>query len=278
MSSNNQSLADFASEFSAAVISGGSSGIGAAFVSLLCRLNPDIRIFNLSRSKLGAGVPEKNVAFDDGCDLRDPVSLIPALEKVKSGVAEVLGKGRLLLVNNAGIASYGNTALSGDNSKDAEICEVNICAPVRVVSSFTRELLRSKGCVINMSSTAAFQPTPMLAVYGASKTFILNWSIALGAELEEFGCRVLAVCPGPTDTKFFKNSNIDVRDLPDKLGPSPAVVAERALEALRRRRRYCIIGLTNRVLIALSGLVPLAFSGKIAYMVMKVSRKTSAQS
>ena len=262
-------VSDFLSDFSAVVITGGSSGIGAAFISCLGRLAAGIKIFNLSRS--APKLPECGSTLRHiSCDLSDYGQLSSAVSVLMSELPSA-NSGRILLINNAGIATFGNSADARENRfcESLNLVDVNVRAPVFITETLIPELLRRGGAVLNVASTAAFQPTPLLAVYGASKAFILNWSIALNAELAGYGCRVVAVCPGPTRTKFFSRAAIDTRCIPDKFGDSPEEVAMKALCALAEGKVYKIIGLLNRILITLSGFVPLCFSGRLAYMVMK---------
>ncbi len=271
MKKDNPKLKEFLSEFSVAVITGGSSGIGEAFLKTVNSFNPDIAFCNISRSPLGPSANGCKILFDDSCDISNPVEFGGALEKIKKIALENLKGKRLLLINNAGIACYGEFSQI-PLEENLKIIDVNVRALVSATKFLMPEIISSKGAVINLASTAAFQPTPVLSIYGATKSFVLHWTIALAAELEKHGCTATAVCPGPTKTKFFDRAKFDTKHLPDKFGPTSEDVALDALEALRRKKAYSIVGKFNRFLITLSGLVPLSSSGRIAYKVMMRQR------
>ena len=89
-----------------------------------------------------------------------------------------------------------------------EMLDVNIDAVVQLTAGMLPLMRVRGGAVVTVASTAAFQPTPYLAAYGASKAFVLHWSLALNEELRGTGVRALAVCPGPTATDFFHRAGL----------------------------------------------------------------------
>lgn len=106
------------------------------------------------------------------------------------------------LVNNAGFGTYGD--FSGEKlDRILSEIQLNISTLVELSHVFLPDLLRGRGMLVNIASTAAFQPTPGMAVYGATKAFVLNFTEALWAEAQGSGLTVLTVCPGPTETEFF---------------------------------------------------------------------------
>ncbi len=109
-----------------------------------------------------------------------------------------------VLVNNAGFATHGDVA-EASAARLAEQIQLNCVTLAAATTRFLPSMpLRRRGTIINISSTAAFQPIPHMAVYGASKAFVLSFTEALWAETRDTGVRVLAVCPGSTDTPFFE--------------------------------------------------------------------------
>ncbi|MGU3436214.1 SDR family NAD(P)-dependent oxidoreductase [Actinomycetes bacterium M1A6_2h] len=106
------------------------------------------------------------------------------------------------LINNAGFGTYGNFAGEELGRVLSEI-QLNISTLVELSHVFLPDLLRGRGMLVNIASTAAFQPTPGMAVYGATKAFVLNFTEALWAEAQGSGLTVLTLCPGPTETEFF---------------------------------------------------------------------------
>ncbi|MFC0451935.1 SDR family NAD(P)-dependent oxidoreductase [Rhodococcus jostii] len=106
------------------------------------------------------------------------------------------------LINNAGFGTHGDFA-SADLERLTSEIQLNVSTLVELSHTFLPDLLRGRGALVNLASTAAFQPTPGMAVYGATKAFVLNFTEALWAEARGTGLTVLAVCPGPTRTEFF---------------------------------------------------------------------------
>ncbi len=268
-------LKSYLNEYSAVIITGGSSGIGRAFLDVINSANCGIDIYNISRTPLSDSLASNSVIFSDPCDILNPQDFSSTIDKICEILSQKKYGKKILLINNAGISSYGNLA-STPSDISLNILNLNICALVKLTHALLPFIIDSKGSIINLASTASFQPTPVLAVYGASKSFVLNFSIALNAEIAHQGCKCLALCPGPTDTKFFQRANFDANDLPDKLGPLPNEVAIAALEALRKNKAFKIVGFINNILISFSRLVPLSMSGKIAYKVMLRSKKKNS--
>jgi short-subunit dehydrogenase len=109
-----------------------------------------------------------------------------------------------MLVNNAGFGTYGDVA-DADPQRLEDAIELNCRMLVGATARYLPQMrARGRGTIINVASTAAFQPLPQMAVYGASKAFVLSFTEALWAEERKHGIRILAVCPGLTDTPFFE--------------------------------------------------------------------------
>lgn len=187
-----------------ALITGASSGIGAAFARELAGNGANLiliarRIDRLNQ--LSAELSERHgvrVAVI-GLDLTGDASVSAIKSKV-----EDLGIEVDLLVNNAGFATSGGFETE-DLSKALNEIDLNVKALVSLTHAFLPTMLKKRyGAVINVASTAAFQPVPTMAVYGATKAFVLSFSEALWAEFEDRGVRVLALCPGGTETEFFE--------------------------------------------------------------------------
>jgi len=262
-------LAEYLKDYDVAIITGASSGIGKAFATILHKANRDIQIFNLSRNALfleGASMPINGGVDLLNCDF-------PKLAKeIKNHLSH--SQKKILLINNAGFADY-NYFENCDVKKIENIAKLNNICPIVLTRLLLDDIIAHKGSIINLCSTAAFQPTPMLAIYGASKSFMLSWTIALNAELAKHDVNVLALCPGPTPTNFFKNSDIDPNTLPDRMCNSIDVVVYAGFKALMKKKPYKIVGFMNRLLSTMSSLVPLSWAGKLAYKVMQKYKKPS---
>lgn len=126
---------------------------------------------------------------------------------------------------------------------------LNIKALVVLTKLFLPDLLLSKGHIINTASIAAFQPDPYIAVYGATKSFVLSFSEAIAAELENTGVRVTALCPGPTASGFVDKADMHSSALfKGKKLPTSAEVATKGYRAMKRGQRVYITGVMNRIL------------------------------
>jgi uncharacterized protein len=248
-----------------AVITGGSSGIGHAFIGTLMKLDADIRIGNLSRRL--PSFPEANKRiFHLPCDLSDPAGRSVVFQRLATEIAADSGEGKILIINNSGFGCYGPFPEPGMERTLAMI-EVNIAAAVELTGALLPELRRRGGAVVNIASTAAFQPTPYLAAYAATKSFLMNWSLALNEELRGSGAFATAVCPGPTRTAFFKEAGFDQPVIPRAIGQSSEEVVATILRAVRRRRPLAVSGNFNWLTAVISSRLPRVMVTRIAAQV-----------
>jgi hypothetical protein len=151
-----------------------------------------------------------------------------------------------VLVNNAGVGEYGEFRNQDEAALDRMI-QLNCTAVIRLTHAVLPGMLgRGAGRILNIASTAAFQPTPYMAVYGATKAFVRNFSLSLGWELRQTGVSVTCVCPGPVRTEFFDRGGHDQRREDFlRLAADPDWVAERAYRALAKGRGLCVPGFVN---------------------------------
>ena len=171
-----------------------------------------------------------------------------------------------VLVNNAGFATYAPFEQASPEREREEV-QLNVVAVVDLTHSFFPGMLaRGRGAVVNVASTAAFQPVPYMAVYGATKAFVLSFSEALWVEARGRGVSVLALCPGPTETNFFEVAG--AQGLFDRK-QSPQAVVEHALRALARGRTYAVPGLGNYLLSTSSRFTPRSLTARIAGSMMR---------
>ncbi len=163
--------------------------------------------------------------------------------------------GRVLLINNSGFGAYGAFP-EPSLSHQLELLDVNIRALVELTGRLLPEIKRRGGVVMNVASTAAFQPTPYMATYGASKAFVLHWTLALDAELKGSGVRAMAVCPGPTKTEFFRRAGLKKGSVADGLSMSAEAVAEESLRAMGKGRGLVVTGWKNKISAIVGGMAP----------------------
>lgn len=162
-----------------------------------------------------------------------------------------------ILVNNAGLGQRGKF-WENPPERDIQMIRLNVEAVVRLTRIFLPPMLsRGRGRILNTASIAGFEPGPNMAVYHATKAFVLSLSESLATELQDTGITLTALCPGPTDTDFF--SKADLVDSPafqkaNVMGPQP--VAEAAYEALMNGERVIVPGTMNKVMVAGRRLLP----------------------
>ena len=188
---------------------------------------------------------------------------------------QALGVAVDLLVNDAGFGTYGCFDTITSEREHEEIV-LNVTALVDLTHAFEPAMVeRKEGGIINVASIVAFQPVPYQAVYGASKAFVLSFSLALWAEYRKRGVRVVALCPGPTATNFFTLLGAD--DVP-RLGRmhTPEAVAMAGLRALEQGRPYAVEGRRNAFGVQLTHLAPLALTAR-AFARMMRPRKQEAK-
>jgi len=146
--------------------------------------------------------------------------------------------------------------------------DVNVRAVVELTSRLLPILKARGGAIITVASTAAFQPTPYLATYGATKAFVLHWSLALNEELRGTGVRTMALCPGPTSTEFFKRAGLKEGAVSDSFGQTCEEVVYAALEALAKGRPMVVSGWKNKVMSAVSSKLPKAFITRLSAKIL----------
>jgi len=227
-----------------ALITGASGGIGEAISRELARRKIDLVLVARSGDKL------EQLAADVRRDLGVKAHAIAADLTAPGAAADVLARanqaaGRIdILVNNAGFATFGPFKHS-DLKSEIEMIRLN----VEVLTELTRralpDLLAARGRILNVASTAAFQPGPLMAAYYATKAYVLSFSEALAEELASDGVTVTALCPGPTRTGFQSRAGMG-RERLFTLGLMSAdAVATRAVKGLFRGRRVVVPGLSN---------------------------------
>ncbi len=232
-----------------ALITGASSGIGLALARVFAAEGSDVILSARSGDKLHALAKEvreehRVKALVIAADL----SLPGGAKKVYDRVVEN-GWNVDYLVNNAGFGVYGAHAET-DWTAEADMLQVNIVALTHLTKLFLPDLIaKGRGKILNVASTAAFQPGPMMAVYFATKAYVLSFSYAVAHELEGTGVTVTALCPGPTETGFQRTAGamgsrlFDAREL-----PTGADVAIYGYRALQKRKRVAVHGYINKVL------------------------------
>jgi uncharacterized protein len=242
-----------------ALVTGASGGIGEELARVLAREGHDLVLVARSADKLRS--LSDDLAKKHGIRAEVLVADLIAPDAPQQIAAELERRGLEVdvLVNNAGFANYGAFATL-DPTGEVNLLQVNIVA----LTHLTRLLLpgmisRKDGRVLNVASTAAFMPGPLMAVYYASKAYVLSFSEALNEELRGSGVTVTALCPGPTTSGFQSRANMEGSKLiRGRQLMSAATVAEQGYAALRAGRPLVIPGLLNRITAFLPRLLPRA--------------------
>lgn len=161
------------------------------------------------------------------------------------------------LINNAGFGDYGPFAET-DWDKQDQMLQLNIVALTHLSRLFLPAMIeRRRGRVLNVASIAAFQPGPLMAVYFATKAYVLSLSSAIASELESSGVTVTALCPGPTDSEFLAVSGMGrAKLMQGRKLPSAAAVAKFGYQAMQRGDLVAVPGFTNQVLTWSTRLLP----------------------
>ena len=249
-----------------ALITGATSGIGEAFAQILAARGMNLLLVARSEDKLSAmaqalseqyGIRAEFISVNL-CDVDS------AQEVYRRTLA--LGITVDLLVNNAGMGTYGSFETLDPEQEHEEIV-LNVAALVDLTHTFVPAMVaRQAGGVINVASLAAFQPLPYQTVYGATKAFILSFSLALWAEYRQKGVRIVALCPGATATNFFA----EMGDVPlmNKRRSSRAA-AMTGLRALEHGRPYAVDGRRNAFAAQITHMAPLALTARVLEKAMR---------
>ncbi len=237
-----------------ALVTGASSGIGAAFARELAARGANLILVARSHDKLRTLGEQLHAAHRVHVDvLTSDLSRPNAVNQLADQIG-ALGRPVDVLINNAGFATHGEVA-TADPARLHEQVQLNVTALVDLTTAFLPGMTsRKHGAIINIASTAAFQPVPHMAVYSATKAFVLSFTEAVWAEAKPAGVRVLALCPGATATAFF--DVVGSTDASVGKHRSAEQVVATALRALERGVPSVIDGRVNGIVARLPRLLP----------------------
>lgn len=228
------------------LITGASSGIGAEFARQLAARGADLVLVARREDRLeaiAAELREEHGVRADVfvADLSEPDAARDLMSRVRDA-----GRDIDLLVNNAGFGHYGEfTDMESD--RIADLIHVNVRSVAQMAHAVLPAMLeRRSGAVINVASTAGFQAIPFMAVYAATKAFVLHFSEGLWGETRKQGVVVQALCPGFTKTEFMDEAGLPSTAAPGRI--SVQAVVESSLRSLAKRRQYIIPGWMNYLL------------------------------
>ncbi|MBC8030924.1 MAG: SDR family oxidoreductase [Pyrinomonadaceae bacterium] len=249
------------------LITGASSGIGEVFARKLAARGRNVLLVARSEDKLitlcnELGRSNSIRAQYVALDLSEP----DAAERLFAE-AEKRSLTIDLLINNAGFGSMGDFSQL-DLARELNMIDLNIKSLVELTYKFLAPMReRKQGAIINVASTAAFQPVPFMATYAATKAFVLSFSEALWEENRPFGIKVMALCPGVTETNFFEAAR--GKKPPARVSQTPEEVVDTALKGLARGKSHIISGWTNFFLTQSERLAPRSLVTRVAGRMMR---------
>jgi short-subunit dehydrogenase len=241
------------------LITGASAGIGAELAREFARHAHELVLVARSKDRLDALAGELNAGHDTDAivlvaDLSTPAgveSVVTQLARRKVSID--------ILVNNAGIIDVGPFA-EASHDRVMQLIALNIAASTSLTSHFLPPMIgRRFGRILNVASLAGFQPVPSMAVYAASKAYVLSLTEALAEELRGTGVKVTALCPGLTETDMvasIRSASPTMQQTPSFLISRPADVAKQAYSALMSGQTILVPGLPNQMAAAWSQVVP----------------------
>jgi hypothetical protein len=230
-----------------ALVTGASGGIGRVFAVKLAREGYDVVVAARSKGKLeevakeieGHGV--RGVVIES--DLSKPEAPSALFDAVRKEGLQVD-----VLINNAGFATYGRFD-SIEVEKELAMINLNVAALVHLTRLFLPEMVaRKRGRIVNVASTAAFQPGPLMANYYASKAYVLHFSEAISNELEGTGVTVTALCPGPTASGFQERAGMEDVKLVKSGLMSAEKVVDIGYKGMLKGKPVVIPGFKNKML------------------------------
>ena len=248
-----------------ALVTGASSGIGREIARLFAAERWDLVLVARREEALRALAGELSdrhgiVSHPVPADLADPAGPGRVADEVAAHGLAVEA-----LINSAGSGVWG-PFVETDWRSERDLLAVNVVALTELTKRMLPGMLaRRRGRILNVSSTAAFQPGPLMAVYFASKVYVLHFSIALAVELEGTGVTVTTLCPGPTRSGFADTAGAEGSKLfAGGRGMAAADVARAGYDALLAGRGLVVLGTWNKLLAFSTRLVPRTFAARVA--------------
>ena len=242
---------------STALVTGASEGIGRDLAFVLAEHKHDLVITARNGERLEALATELRSTF--GVRVEVIVKDLAKPQAAGELFDEIQTRGILidLLINNAGFGGHGRFDQE-DVNEILGMLQVNIVALTHLTRLFLPQMVeRKSGRIMNLASVAAFQPGPLMAVYYATKAYVLSFSEAIAAELKRTGVTVTAVCPGPTTTEFQKRAGVETAPaFQSGMVMESMPVARIGYRAMMRGKRVVITGIQNKLMVAASRLVP----------------------
>jgi short-subunit dehydrogenase len=242
-----------------ALITGASAGLGVEFARQLAKRGHRLVLAARRGDRLEALAKELGNARAVSLDLSKANSAAKLMADL-----EAAGERVDLLVNNAGFGLIGRFA-ELDAKRLRQMIDLNVGTLTDLCRAIAPGMIaRKSGAILNVASTAAFQPGPKMAVYFATKAYVLSLTEALHEELKSHGIRVSCLCPGPTRTEFGEVAGFGGNGMFDRVAMDAAEVVETGLAGLDRNRAVVVPGLVNKLVAASTRFAPRPVVRKIA--------------
>lgn len=255
------------STLSVALVTGAASGIGQELAHLLAKDQYQLILVDQNPEGLRDFAAHlRSVHGTEVTLITQDLAQMGAAQQVFQAV-QAKGLQVDILVNDAGFGEYG-MFLESSLERNSAVIHTNILALVELTYLFGREMKsRGRGRILQLGSTAAYTPSPRMAVYSATKSFVLSFSEALANELKDSGVTVTTLCPGATDTDFFERAGAENTNAAQGSLADPKDVAKDGYEAMMKGEMRVISGLTNKVQAMLSNVTP---DGLVAVQMRKM--------
>ena len=242
-----------------ALITGASAGLGVEFARQLSKRGHALVLAARRKERLEELAKELGGARAVAIDLSKPGAAVKLMEDLKAA-----DEGVEILVNNAGFGLIGPFA-ELDAKRERQMIDLNVGTLADLCRAAAPAMIKRKsGGIINVASTAAFQPGPKMAVYFATKAFVLSLSEALHEELKPHGVHVTCLCPGPTRTEFGEVAGFGGNGLFDHVAMESPGVVNAGLDGLDRNKAVVVPGFMNKVVASGGRFVPRSVVRKIA--------------
>jgi uncharacterized protein len=237
------------------LITGASGGIGEAFARRLAAEKHNLFLVARSEEKLALLCEELKAKHNVETQYFTIDLTRPDADAILFAETEKRCLQIDWLINNAGFGAFGDFA-EHELEREIGMVDLNVRTLVALTHRFLKPMReRKRGVIINVSSTAGFQPVPFMATYSATKAFVTSFSEALWEENRPYGVLVMALCPGATETNFF-NAAGTTEPPPGRTLETPEAVVETALRGVKTRRSHIISGWTNYLVANASNFAP----------------------
>lgn len=240
------------------VITGASSGIGSALARVFAAHGHEVALVARREKELVLLATELDAAYG-----RKPHVILVDLQRSDAPARiahELLGRGLepAIVVNNAGFGLHG-PAVELDRAEQLAMIDLNVRALTDLSLRWMDGIVKHKGGILNVASVAGFFPAPGMAVYYATKAYVLSFSEALSREVAPLGVRVTVLCPGPVKTEFQLRAGVTTKPPSRFLGRTPEEVAEAGYAGFMSGERLVIPGFGNKLMSFLPRLLPRSF-------------------